>query len=447
MKIIILGGGISGLSTAFYLQKALPAARITLVEQQKRLGGWIRTELQEGFLFEKGPRGFKCSGHGQDILQLIEEAGLQHQLIACSPEAKKRYVFHQGRLHPAPGSLWQMFSSPLTRDLLPQILREAFIKKAPPADESIYHFIERRYSKEAAERLIDPLTACIYGGDIRALSVQSCFPALKEWEQQHGSLLIGGLKQAFRPRRRSGPSLATLKEGMQSLVHALADRLRGELLLGEKALSITSLDNGIAVDLENGKRLEADALISTLPIDALSSIAKMPAIATPSASIAVVNVGWNKPVLKDKGFGCVFPSRSLSPLLGIVWDSSAFPQQNSHPEQTRLTLMIGGTHYPEAAILKEKDLNIMTIELLKSHLNIDAAPDAIAFFRAKNAIPQYLVGHQKKADEWKKELIKKFPKLFPSGTPWDGVALGSCIVQSKRVTEKIVEFAKKCRAI
>lgn len=443
MRIIVLGAGITGLSTAYFLEQRLNKAEVVLIEKQPRTGGWLRTTHKDGFLFESGPRSFRTSGHGNNVLELIRAVGLGNDLIGCSVAAKKRYVWHNDALHSAPTSIWQLLTSPLTRDLIPALIAEPF-KKQGSKDESVYDFIERRFSKEVATRLIDPLTACIYGGDIHALSIKACFPQLKEWEEEHGSLLLAGLKQLFRKRTPSKTSfsLAALKKGMESLPQAITRQLKGKVLLSQEAMTIESHKQAIGVKLADGSVLEADAVVSTLPPQSLAQLTDYTEDGLPSASIAVVNVGWNQQTLKEQGFGCVFPSRSQSPLLGIVWDSSAFPQQNNHSQQTRLTLMLGGIHYPEVMELSEEKLISLSAKLLNQHLAIAKSPDATLCFRAHKAIPQYLIGHHERALQWKNQLAQKYPRLFVTGTPWDGVAVGACVTNAKQIAESVVEFAK-----
>ncbi len=444
MHVVVLGAGITGLTAAWTLVKHLKGrVRVTLIEKSNRVGGWIRTDRVDGFLFERGPRSVRASGQGGAALKLIEEIGLKDEVLFSSPEAKKRYVWHEGRLECAPSSLWQAFRSPLTKDLVGGFLREGLRKKGSLQDESIYDFIARRYSAELAERLIAPLTACIYAGDIRCLSIRACFPFLKEWEEEHGSILGGAFKQIFKRRSATPRGLISLKQGMESLPKALMNRLDSVVLFQREAVRIYNHGSSIVVELSNGQHIEADHLICTLPAEGVSKLLDLPQMAVPSASVAVVNVGYNSQVLNNKGFGCVFPARARTPVLGVVWDSSAFPEQNSHPDQTRLTLMMGGSYDPAIIEQTDETLAKTALEELKLHLGVDTPPAALSVFRAKHAIPSYPVGHCERVEETRGYLKKTYPKLSVIGTAWEGVAVGACIAQGDRIGQSIVEFAKK----
>lgn len=346
MKFLILGGGISGLSKAWFLSKKYPQVKITLLEKENRLGGWIRTSREGGFLFEKGPRTFQL-GRSPHLLELIRD--LKLKIITAAPQ--KRYLWHQGRLRSL-GSFLPM--------LIPYLIREPFVRAAGSDDESIYDFAARRFSPKIAKTLFDPLTLGIYAGDIHKLSVRACFPALVSWEREKGSILRGLFSS---PRREKG--LFTLPDGMETLIDALQKQLEIEIVLNCPVESIG--ENQV---LAGGKTWHADQIFSALPLSA------------PAKSIWVVNLAYEDSVLSKKGYGYLIPSQENLPLLGMIWDSSIFPQQNVRGE-TRLTAMIRA---------EEKEPLQTALWAAEQHLGIRAAPLFTATFYAKNAIPQFEVG-------------------------------------------------------
>ena len=193
-KIIILGGGISGLSLLWSLKKKHgKQADVILLEKTSRVGGWIRTVKKEGFLFEKGPRSCRTQGHGRATLRLIEELGLQKQVIQADASAHHRYLYFQQHLQKIPSSFLSFLFSPLTRKIIPHLLKEWLVPKAREEDETVHDFFSRRISREAAETFVNSLTLGIYACDSRKLSIKSCFPSIYAWEQQYGSLLKGAL--------------------------------------------------------------------------------------------------------------------------------------------------------------------------------------------------------------------------------------------------------------
>lgn len=342
MKIIILGGGITGLSAAYFLKKQ--NHEITLFEKQNRLGGWIQTTNENGFRFEKGPRTFRL-GHSPHLLQLIQE--LKLPLIYSDPAAAKRYLWHKGKLRS------MSYFLPM---LIPHFLREPFIAKSSH-DESIYDFASRRFSPKIANTLFDPLTLGIYGGDIRKLSVRACFPALVKWEQEKGSVLLGAFSS---PKKAKG--LFSIQGGMQRLIDSLEKELQINIHLNSEARQISATEV-----LVNSQIHTADKVISALPPEG------------PKQSIWVVNLAFKGPVLPKKGFGYLVPSEEKEAILGVIFDSCIFPEEG---QNTLLTVMVR----PE-----EKAPLPKALDALARHLGIHAPPIHASHYLAQDAIPQHLI--------------------------------------------------------
>jgi oxygen-dependent protoporphyrinogen oxidase len=347
MKVIIVGGGITGLSAAWFLHRKHPEAQITLLEKENRLGGWIRTSREGGFLFEKGPRTFQFS-RCSHLLNLIRDL----DLTTISSDPKKRYIYTRGKLRTL-GSF--------IPGLLPYLIRELFVAPSTAPDESIYDFAARRFSPKIAETLFDPLTLGIYGGDIRKLSIRCCFPFLHKLEREKGSLV----RALFSSRPKTEKGLFTIAEGMETLIDRLKERLPIDIVLNCPVTSIG--ENRVET---GGKIWHADQVISALP----------PAL--PARSLWVVNVVFEGDVLSKKGFGYLVPSKEKESLMGMIFDSCVFPQQSQRGE-TRLTAMI---RPEEPAPLSA------ALDALSRHLGINAKPIYTSTFLAKNAIPQFEVG-------------------------------------------------------
>lgn len=344
MSVIILGGGITALSAAWHLCRKDPQVKITLLEKTNRLGGWIRTSHEGGFLFEQGPRTFPFS-RNPHLLNLIRELNLE---ILISPP-KKRYIYSQGRLR----SLGSFLPG-----LLPHLIRAPFISPPATEDESIYDFAVRHFSPKIAETIFDPLTLGIYAGDIHKLSMRACFPSLSK-----GSFLRPLLSSLMGPKKQKG--LFTLPGGMETLITALQKQLPIEIVLNCEVESIG--ENTVTA---GGKIWHADRIISALPLQC------------PSKSLWVVNLAYEGDVLAHKGYGYLVPSQENESLLGALFDSAAFPEQNTRNE-TRLTAMLRA----------EESAPIQTaIDTLRRHLGILSRPIYTAAFFAKNAIPQFEVG-------------------------------------------------------
>jgi len=221
-KVVIIGGGIAGLSAAYYATQKLalssvegmPGAQITLLESDSRWGGKIATDrvdfdevppLSRGegqFIVEGGPDTFLATKPWG--VALCKELGLGERLHGTNPNQKNTYVLHRNKLEPLPDGLAMMIPTNVQAILTSHLVswfgkaRMGFdfvqSAKAVNGDESLGTFVSRRLGREAYENLIEPLMSGIYAGDGDQLSLASTFPYLRDLENKYGSLARGALK-------------------------------------------------------------------------------------------------------------------------------------------------------------------------------------------------------------------------------------------------------------
>jgi oxygen-dependent protoporphyrinogen oxidase len=336
-RIAIVGGGIAGLTAAWLLHKK---HQITLFEKSDRVGGWIQTVEKEGFLFERGPRGFRSNG--KHTLQLCEELDL-HPLQA-SLAAKRRYLWLDERLREVTPTFF------LQKAFFPCI-RELFISRGFN-EETIGSFFTRRFGKSFTQTFVDPMVSGIFGGDLNQLSMESCFPKIKSWERNHGSVVRG-----FFSQRKSKERLLSFENGMESLPKRLFEKL-------EKYIVLNSC-------FEEG---DFDHVIMATP-----------QVEIPHETITTVNLGWHERVLPFSAFGYLVPSSENEEILGVTFDSEIFPRRG-----TTLCVMIRG--------VKENPLMI-ALNALEKHLKIGDLTATHDIHVASQAIPQYRLGVKKRKNE------------------------------------------------
>lgn len=452
LHIAILGAGISGLATGWFLKQLLGAQiKLTIIEKAQRPGGWIETLQKGGFLFEQGPRSCRTKGLGQETLALIEALGLQDQVITPHPDAKSRYLYQGQCLQRLPRHLWEIPFNPLTRGWLKALWRDWRMPKRQDKDESIDAFFSRRLGKSWTENLIDPFVSGIYAGDCNRLSLKSCFPIFDEWEQQQSSLLRGALLHHSTLSVNQSPFIQKIcqspmfsfQDGMETLSRALAYVLKDCLLMGQAVNSLKCEGKKVKIQLSQGQNLEIDHLISTVPTFALAPLfkdhsslaAKLGKLSY--ANVTSINVGFNQAILPYKGFGYLVPSCYGFQVLGCIWDSSIFPQQNRE-NQTRLTIMMGGSRHPEVNAMSENELIEHAQRVLNEHLRIKANPETIQIKKAYQAIPQFEVGYA----DWKREIqedMQQFPQVILSGSAWTGVAINDCIAKARQLVSHLAQ--------
>lgn len=447
-RVVILGAGISGLAAGWFLkQQANPDLEIIILEKTARAGGWIETVQQDGFLFEHGPRSLRTKGISSETWQLIELLGLKDQLIPSHADANQRFIYHHQKLQPLPNRIWNMPFSSMTTGWLKVVFREFFTKKGQAKDESVHDFFSRRLSTEWADRLVDPFISGIFAGDTRKLSLQSSFPHLHRMEQEYGSLIKGALLQK-KKERVAIPIEApffSFQNGMQTLTDTLFSQLKSEVHLESAPQRLILHADHVEIELANSQWLKADQLISAIPTYQLAALLapKHPYFAAALdqlnyATVIVVNLGYRKSVLKQKGYGYLIPSQENESILGCVWDSSVFPQQNQHPDETRLTVMLGGRRHLEAEEWSEEKIFALAFSAVEKHLDIHAIPDSVSIKRAYRAIPQYELGYAAWTTSIREQAAFLSPVTHCIGNAFTGISVNECIVGAFEASQLIL---------
>lgn len=414
-RVIIIGGGISGLAAGWFLNKRFgDTLDLTILEKSPRAGGWIRTIQQEGFLFEQGPRGFRPFGKGEETLSLVRDLGLEQELIAANPKAKKRYLCLNGRLEAASLKLL------LKKGLLKAIWRDWQAPASSLEDETIAAFCLRRFPPSLLETFVDPLVKGIFGGDVYQLSCRSCFPSLWELEKKHGSV-FRGLLTSRKKKKSALPSLYSFIEGMETLPRALAKALSTHIHFSTSVLSIEERGSRLRLHLSEGGMIDADLILAAIPAPTLARL--YPHITSPChfASLTTVNCGWHGDLLPRHGYGFLVPSKEKEALLGMTWDSDIFQEQNQGV-QTRICLMMRGASFEYA------------LQCIQRFLGIHQQPDALLVGEAIEAIPQYTLGHYKRIELLKESLP---PSLLLLGNSYEGVSVNDCIAHARHLVESL----------
>lgn len=444
---VVVGGGVSGLCAAHLLRRARGPGSVRVIEADPVPGGTARTELAEGYTCEWGPNGFL--DREPKTLAWVEELGLGPRLVRANAAAARRFIYRGGRLHelrPPPAFL---LGPPLSVRGRLRLLCEPLIRaKRNDAPETVHDFAARRIGREAAEILVGPMVAGIFGGDAKILSLEHCFPRMAAMERDHG-----GLFRALRAKRRDTPgaspmgpggTLTCLDGGMGTLIGVAAAALGGDLRLGVGATVIRREGGGFAVETTAGEALRADQVVVATPAHAaagivrpLSQHAASALAAIPYAGIAVVCAGYRRDSVAHDlhGFGFLVPRDEGLRLLGCIWTSSLFPGQA--PEgHVLLRTMIGGSTDPEAARLPPAELAAIAQRELAPLLGIREAPVFSRVFAWERGIPQYTLGHglRLKAIE---ALEDEYPGLAFAGNAYRGVGVNDCVVSAHRAVERL----------
>ncbi len=449
-KIIIIGGGISGLTTAYWLQKY--GFDVTILEKEKRAGGSIRTEKENGYLIECGPN--STLDVFQEVDDLCTELNIIEQKILADRTNKNRYVVRDGRLRLLPTSPSQFFTTDLwtLRGKL-RLMGEPFIRQyRDTLEESIASFVVRRTGQEFLDYAIDPFVTGVYAGNPERLSLKSCFPKMYSLEQGYGGLVRGAL---FGRKKQEGPKrkmrLISFRDGLQTLPDAIAGTL-GDHFIGECAVTaVRRTRDGFEVVAEKGgeqKVFRADAVVIATPAWATAKI--MHPLSEPAASnlmqieyvpAVIVYTGWDRREIRHPldGFGFLIPSKeSISRgynILGAIWSSSIFPGR-APDGKAAFTNILGGARKTNILEYNDNELIEMTLRDLRSILHIETKPEFVRVIRHSRAIPQYNIGHQGRIHSIEKG-IQDIPGLHLAGNYLNGVSVGHCISEATKLAAKI----------
>jgi protoporphyrinogen/coproporphyrinogen III oxidase len=252
------------------------------------------------------------------------------------------------------------------------------------------------------------------------LSMRACFPSMKKWEENHGSLTKGMWKQP----KFLGPPFIALKRGVQSLVDALETRLRPSLRLGTEVQNVSFHPHKAIVQTAQGSE-EFDYVISALPCHALGKLLFPELLEIEMKSVNLVHLGYTRQVAPKRGFGYIVSSQEKHPMLGVIFDSMSFPQHNRYPEETRLTAFVRGT---VADVL----------EGLREHLKIEEQPAATLVTPIENAFPQMTVGHTERMHALEKKIAEDYPRLKVAGNFLYGVGVSDCITAARSAVENLL---------
>jgi protoporphyrinogen/coproporphyrinogen III oxidase len=450
VQALVVGGGISGLVCAHALQKA--GIEVLLVEASARPGGSINSVSRDGYLLELGPQSF--SGTAQ-LRGLCAELGLADQLLEA-PAKAPRYVLVNDKLEAVPLSPPAFFTSSLIDGPTKwALVRDIFGKSVPPeGDESVAAFVRRKFSEQLLDRLVGPFVSGVYAGDPERLSVRSAFPQLHEAERARGSIVRGMLrltKSSKGPRER--PTLNTFREGNETLVRTLANRLVSAILLGTRATNVYRQNDGsyyVSLEGSNIDSVSAKSVILATPTDVTGKLVRQldpsfePLFASVEyAAVAVVSLGYVKKDVSHSlgGFGFLVPRSAGLRILGTVWNSSLFPGR-APDGYALLTTFVGGATDAAATRLTHEELSTIVHREIAPLLAIRSHPTFCCVTSWPRALPQYNLGHGDRLASIGKNL-PRFPGLFLTGNYLRGPAIGACVEQALAVAGQVAALAQR----
>lgn len=440
MRVAIIGAGISGLTAAFYLARLRPEWALVVHDAGPRPGGTMQTVDVDGFRFEAGGNGFLTNK--PDTLRLVEDCAASGLVMPSSDLARKRFIYDGRAVHRLPESPPAFLKTRLLS--LPQKLRVLAEPLVPArrdgADETLQQFGYRRVGRGLTDVFLDAMTAGIYGTTPDRVSVNAAFPLVVSLEREHGGLFRGMLA---RRKRQAGPGgvLTSFAGGVGTFIDHLRRVTAAEWRMAEPVRAVARDGGGYRVESAAGAQrfdqviiaAQAHAAAAMLAADDPELARELGAIEyTP---IAVVGFGYRSLAHPLDGFGLLTTSAARAPVLGILWDSSIFPDR-APPGCKSLRVMIGGQRSPELVAQDEPGLVRTAREGVERIMGITQAPDVTFVQRWDRGIPHYTVGHLARVRRIE-ALTAGRPGLNLVSNAYNGIAMNDCTRNGRELAERL----------
>jgi oxygen-dependent protoporphyrinogen oxidase len=467
-RVAIIGGGIAGLATAYYLQtRAQGQVQYTLLESAPVLGGKIATAREKGFVVEGGPDSFITQK--TNALELCRELGLQKNLVGTNDAARQVFVWSRGKLHPMPDGVMLIIPTKIMPFVKSPLISwrgklrmgmDVFISaKRDNEDESLAHFVRRRLGAEALDKIAEPMIAGIYVADAEELSLSSTFPRFLDMEKKYGGLLRGVVAQkraAAQTRSLSNGNgngtapvsmFMTLRHGVQELTEAMIAQCDADALrVNQRVVRVERVGDEYTLVMDDGGMLYADAVVFATPsyvtaelvrgLDAelAAQLSRIRYVSTATVSLGYKRAEVSHPL---QGFGFVVPRSEKRKILACSWSSTKF-NYRVPAEHVLIRCFIGGAHNEALAEQDEATLIQSARDELNAMMGIDAEPVIQKVYRWHKANPQYEVGHQARVASIE-QRASQHGNLFLVGSAYHGVGIPDCIADGARITQSILE--------
>lgn len=459
-QIVIIGGGITGLSAAFYLQKEIKEknlhCQVKLIEASERLGGKIKTLKKDGFTIEQGPD--SLLSRKSAIIDLTKELGLENDMIFNN--TGQSYILVNNELHKMPAGTFMGVPKEehsireteiFTEEGKRRALAEPTIEKGPALDEqSLGAFMRRRFGDEAVNRLISPMLSGIHSGDIDEMSLMTNYPSFFKLEQKYGSVMKGlQVTMPPAPAKKAGGMFFTFKEGLKTIVQEMYERLeKNTVFLGTRVEQIEKNPNGYLIQLEDDRKLDAAAVILATPHTSVPNmlpgfslrheLEKIPAIST-----ANIVMAFDASDIENEYDGTGFQVAREGDILmtACTWTNKKWP--TTTPEgKVLLRVYAGHPNNQEFMNFTDDELTEAVLKELKSIMTIKANPTFVVVTRWENDRPQYNVGHKALVKQVREQLASELPGIQIVGSSYDGAGIPDCVANGKAAAEESLRYFK-----
>jgi protoporphyrinogen/coproporphyrinogen III oxidase len=465
LTVAIVGGGITGLTTAYYLQKAIEEQKFplnyVLLEADDRLGGQVQTDYTNGFVIERGPDSFLA--RKTSASRLAKEVGLEGDLVRN--QTGQAYILNNDRLYPIPGGSIMGIPTKLAPFVTTSLFSPAGKARAAldlvlprrshkDGDRSLGEFFRHRLGNEVVENLIEPLLSGVYAGNIDDLSLMSTFPQFYQVEQKYRSLILG--MRSTTPKqpksaanKKTTSAFLTFEHGLQSLVDAIEQRLEPTHVRKNTAVEkIKKTEEGYELYLSDGTAISADSVVMTTPAkvtrETLADYSFINLLKDmPTTSVATVGLAFSEADIKQdiNGTGFIVSRNAGYNITACTWVHKKWP--HTTPEgKVLLRCFVGRAGQEDIVYESDETIINAVVTDLNKIMKIEQKPEFYHITRWKQIRPQYIVGHRRRMDKLEAELSNSLPGIFLAGAPYHGAGLPDCIDQGEAAVNAVLKFLR-----
>lgn len=441
-RLVVIGGGISGLAAAWAARREAARARrvleVLVLERGPQVGGKANSVTRDGWLLERGPSGYLSGRPEMD--RLVEEIGLADELVPANRAARVRFLYRAGRIRRVvPNPLALVTEGILSPVGAARMLLEPFVpRRRDPEDESVWRFAARRLGAQAADRIVLPMALGVFAGDARRLSLPAAFPRMAALEREYGSVIRGMI--ALRGSTSSG-TLTSFRRGMQQLPRALAERGGFGVRCNAAVRALSRTDGGWNVIVEGDtEAIPADAVVLAGETWAMAPLlrphderaaAELAGIACPPVGVVALGFGPDAAARLPVGFGLLVARGGGFRMLGTLWETHLYDGRGP-AGHLLVRAMFGGAVDPDAGALPEAELAELARAEVAKLYGLDDAPLFVDAVRVPRAIPQYEMGHAARVARIT-AAVDALPGLSITGNGLRGVAFADAASDGVRV--------------
>lgn len=457
--VTVIGGGITGLCTMYYLQKQLKEknvpARLVLLEKNPYLGGKMHTARENGFVMETGADSIVA--RYPSVQELIKELDFESEVVYN--ETGISYIHTNNELHAIPKE--SVFGIPMTVEslnastLISEEGKQRFLKDEEipntkfTKENSIGEFLEYFLGKEIVEKQIAPVLAGVYSGDIYKLSIASTLPYLVDYKNEYGSLMKGLQANREKFEREANKKFLSFKNGLSQLIDRLEELLDDvEIYKGTETVQVEKKNDRYEITLASGDKMESDVVVLALPNKVIKHLLNNEELEPyfnqfKDASAITMYLGFDLPdsVLPQDGTGFIVSHNSDLACNASTWTSRKWKHTSKEGNLlVRVFYKESNPRYQELINMTDEELTKVALNDIKLSLNIEAQPSIVNITKWIKAMPTYDLAHHEALDQVLAKLDQLYPNLFIAGCSYFGVGIGACIDNGKETAEKIFDI-------